>query len=182
MSINDIVIIALIILSTISGLVSGFAKKTSKIVSLAGAGLICFYLGGTISKVLIDTVDSVSSWVEANPWGSGLVLAGAYVVTFLLSYIILRIVMKLIGGVLNNTGFIGRFLDKTLGLVAGICIGFVLADVYVWVLFGLSGVSSDIATWVINDAKLALDSVNSLTGAIMNFNLNTIGATFPGLV
>ena len=90
--------------------------------------------------------------------------------------------MKLIGGILNNTGFIGRFLDKTLGLVAGICIGFVLADVYVWVLFGLSGVSSDIATWVINDAKLALDSVNSLTGAIMNFNLNTIGATFPGLV
>ena len=87
--------------------------------------------------------------------------------------------MKLIGGILNNTGFVGNFLDKILGLAAGICIGFVLADVYVWALYGLSTVSTDIASRVIQDAKLAIDSVGSLTGAIMNFNLQAIGATFP---
>lgn len=179
MSINDIVIIALIILSTISGLVSGFVKKSSKIVSLAGAGIFCFYLGGTISGLLTEKVEPIRNWLAENSWGSGLVLVLCYILTFLVAYIVLRIIMKLIGGILNNTGFVGNFLDKVLGLVAGICIGFVLADVYVWALYGLSTVSTDIASWVIQDAKLAIDSVNSLTGAIMNFNLQTIGATFP---
>ena len=171
MSINDIVIIALIILSTISGLVSGFVKKSSKIVSLAGAGIFCFYLGGTISSLLTEKVDPIRNWLVENSWGSGLVLVLCYILTFLVTYIILRIIMKLIGGILNNTGFVGNFLDKVLGLAAGICIG--------WALYGLSTVSTDIASWVIQDAKLAIDSVGSLTGAIMNFNLQTIGATFP---
>lgn len=179
MSISDIVIIALVVLSTISGVVSGFVKKSSKFVCLAGAGLVCFYLGGTISDFLIHNVEPIVNWLASNDWASGLVLAGCYVATFLVAYLILFIVMKLIGGILNSTGFVGRFLDKVLGLAAGVAIGFVLADIYVWALYGLSCVSPDIASWVIQDAKLAVDSVGSLTGAIMNFNLGTIGATFP---
>ena len=108
MSINDIVIIALIILSTISGLVSGFVKKSSKIVSLAGAGIFCFYLGGTISSLLTEKVDPIRNWLVENSWGSGLVLVLCYILTFLVAYIILRIIMKLIGGILNNTGLIRR--------------------------------------------------------------------------
>ena len=181
MSTNDIVIIALILLSALSGLIFGFVKKTSKLVSLAGAGVVCFFLGGAISGG-INNIDSVSERASENSgWAPTVILIGSYILTFLVSYIILRIVMKLIGGILNNTGFIGRFLDKSLGLVAGVAIGFVLADIYVWILYGIACVSPDVASWVISDANLVVDGVNSFTGAIMNFNLHSIGAVFPGL-
>lgn len=178
MAVNDIVILVLVLLSALSGLVSGFVKKTSKIVSLAGAGLVCFYLGGTISEAIVNS-GPVVEWLNENPWGSGLVLVGSYVVTFLATFIIIHIVMKIIGGILEGTGPLGKFLDKFLGLAAGVCIGFVLADVYVWILFGLSNVSADIAMWVYNDAKLGLEGVNTLTQGIMNLNLGSIGAKFP---
>ena len=181
MSTNDIVIIALILLSALSGLIFGFVKKTSKLVSLAGAGVVCFFLGGAISGG-INNIDSVSERASENSgWAPTVILIGSYILTFLVSYIILRIVMKLIGGILNNTGFIGRFLDKSLGLVSGVAIGFVLADIYVWILYSIACVSPDVASWVISDANLVVDGVNSFTGAIMNFNLHSIGAVFPGL-
>lgn len=174
MAINDIVIIALILISTISGFFAGFAKKSSKLVSLAGAGLICFYLGGAISGWMCEAIDPIRTWLESNDWGYGLVLALCYIAIFLIALIILKLIMKLVDSLLQSN-VVFRALNKVLGLVAGICIGFVLADVYVWALYGLSMVSSDIALWVSQDALLA----NTFTKAIMDFNLNLINGTFP---
>lgn len=179
MAISDIVIIALIVLSALSGLFSGFVKKTSGLVCVCGTALITFYLGGTIANLLSTKVTPIVEWLAENEWGSFLVLVLSYVGTVIVSFILLRIIMKILESIVNALGIVGSAINKILGLAAGICVGFVLADVYVWGLYGLSLVSPDIATWVIEDAKLALDGVNSFTQAIMNFNLGTINATFP---
>lgn len=181
MSINDIVIVVLIILSAISGIVSGFVKKSSRIVSLGVAGVCAFYLGSTISDALVNNIASVQEWVAQNDVNALAVLIGSYLSTFIIALILVKIILKLISTLLENMGGIGAFLDKGLGLVAGVCIGFVLADIYVWCLYGVSCINADTAEWVINDAKLYMEGTNSLTQLIMNMNLGSIGQTFPSL-
>ena len=131
MAISDIVIIALIVLSALSGLFSGFVKKTSGLVCVCGTALITFYLGGTIANLLSTKVTPIVEWLAENEWGSFLVLVLSYVGTVIVSFILLKIIMKILESIVNALGIVGSAINKILGLAAGICVGFVLADVYV---------------------------------------------------
>ena len=177
---NDIVILVILGIFSLSGLITGFIKKTSGLLALAGGGVASFYLGGLISGALVNNIVPIREYVESNNAGGVLVLIGSYVGVFLIVYIIIRLIMRALKEVLNSNG-LGKFIDKLLGIVAGACIGLVIADVYVWILYGLSCTSVDIATWVSEDARLSLDGFQTFTKCLMEFNLHSIGATFPPL-
>ena len=180
MATNDIVLLAIVGVFFLGGLISGFVKSSSKIFALAGGGLLSFYLGGVVSKLLIDKIEAVQNWVNSNSFGSSLILIASYVGVFLVTFLVLKLILKFFSNLLSGGG-IGKFFDKLLGAVAGVAIGFIVADLYVWVLYGLGSANTDIANWVIEDAKLGLDGFQSLTKSIMELNLNAIGATFPGI-
>ena len=180
MATNDIVLVVIIGVFFLGGLISGFVKSTSKIFALAGGGLLSFYLGSVVSTLLIDKIDSVKDFVEANSFGSSLVLVGSYVVVFLIGFIILKIFMKALSNVLNGTG-LGKFIDKVLGAVSGIAIGLIVCDIYVWALYGVAQANADVANWIIQDARLNMEGFQTFTKALMEINLNAIGQVFPGL-
>lgn len=180
MAINDIVILCILGLFALSGLVGGFIKSSRKIVCAGLGGLAAFYLGNTISKLLIDNVESIRDFAAQNDWCSLLILIGSYAVTFLAVYLIARIIMSQLSNILSSGSF-GKFLDKLLGLVFALCLGFIFVDLYCWGLYGVSTMSTDVAKWVIDDTRLSLDGFQTFTKAIIEINLNAIGAVFPGI-
>ena len=180
MATNDIVLLVIIGVFFLGGLVSGFVKSSSKLFCLAGGGVLSFYLGGVVSGLLIEKVEAISNFVNANSFGASLVLVGSYIGVFLLGFLVLWLLTKALGSLVNANGA-GKFFDRLLGAVAGIAIGFVICDIYVWCLYGFSCANTEIASWVISDAKLNMNGFQTLTKWIMEFNLNSIGEVFPGI-
>ena len=181
MATNDIVLLVILGIFFLGGLISGFIKSSSKIFSLAGGAVLSFYLGGVVSGLLIKKVEAVTNFVNENSFGSSLVLVGSYAGIFLIGFLVILLLTKALSKILNSNG-IGKFFDKLLGAAAGIAIGFVICDVYVWALYGFSCANAEIATWVLNDAKLNLEGFQTFTKWLMEFNLNAIGEVFPGLM
>lgn len=180
MATNDIVLLVILGIFFLGGLVSGFIKSSSKLFSLAGGAVLSFYLGGVVSGLLIKNIEAIQNFVNENSFGSSIILISSYIGIFLIGFLVLLLITKTLSKLLNSNG-IGRFFDKVLGAVAGIAIGFVICDVYVWCLYGFSCANGEIATWVLNDAKLNLEGFQTFTKWLMEFNLNAIGEVFPGL-
>ncbi len=180
MAINDIVLICLILIFTLSGLISGFIKSISKITSYALGVLGSFYLGNYISGLFIQNIESIKNYCENNQWCSILILVLSYIVVFLAIVLLCKIIFKALN-VIFESGTVGKILNKILGIVFGICIGFIFADLYSWALYFVANISESSASWIINDCKLNEPNTFTLTKSIIEINLNALGLTFPHL-
>lgn len=180
MAINDIVLICLILIFTLSGLISGFIKSISKFTSIALGILGSFYLGNYISNLFINNIESIGNYCANNKWCSILILIGSYIIVFLVIVILCKIIFKALD-VIFESGVAGQILNKILGIVFGICVGFIFADIYSWALYFVANISEKSAIWIINDCKLNDPNTFTLTKSIIELNLNAIGLTFPHL-
>ena len=179
MATNDIVIVIIIAIFSLSGLIGGFIKNTSKLFSFAGSILLSFYLGGWVSGLLIENIQAVKEFCETNAAGPTLILIASYILTFLVGLLFLKIIFKALQNILESNGF-GKFLNSMLGLVSGALIGLVVADIYCWGLYAISCVNADVAAWVIADARLLESGFQTAAKYLIEFNLSSINMTFPG--
>lgn len=180
MATNDIVIVIIIAIFSLSGLIGGFIKNTSKLFSFAGSILLSFYLGGWVSGLLIENIQAVKEFCETNAAGPTLILIASYILTFLVGLLFLKIIFKALQNILESNGF-GKFLNSMLGLVSGALIGLVVADIYCWGLYAISCVNADVASWVIADARLLESGFQTAAKYLIEFNLSSINMTFPGM-
>ena len=169
MATNDIVIVIIIAIFSLSGLIGGFIKNTSKLFSFAGSILLSFYLGGWVSGLLIENIQAVKEFCETNAAGPTLILIASYILTFLVGLLFLKIIFKALQNILESNGF-GKFLNSMLGLVSGALIGLVVADIYCWGLYAISCVNADVAAWVIADARLLESGFQTAAKYLIEFN------------
>lgn len=179
MAINDIVLVCIIVVFTISGFVGGFIKKISKIAGFVVGLFGSFYLGSYVSK-LIQSIGSVKTFCESNGWCSILILVLSYIIVFIVISILCRLIFKSLQKVFE-AGPVGKVLNKILGLVFGICLGFIVCNLYSWGLYITANVSESAANWIISDCKLNDPSAFTLTKSLIEMNLNAANITFPHL-
>ncbi len=180
MAINDIVLVCILCIFTISGLVGGFIKSISKIASFVIGIFGAFYLGNLVSKLIVQNIDAVRNFCETNNWCSILILVLSYIIVFIVITLVCRLIFKSLQCVFE-AGPVGQVLNKILGLVFGICLGFIICDLYSWGLYITANVSESAANWIISDCKLNDESVFTLTKSIIQLNLNALNITFPHL-
>ena len=179
MAINDIVVLVIFGISIIGGFITGFMKSVGKRLASIGGIFASFYLGTWVCDLITNNIEPVREFSESNSWAPTVILIGSYIVVFIVFWILIRIIFSIINKALNETKAL-KVINKILGLVFGAMVGLILVDVYAWGLYGVSFVSSNVATWVIEDAQLGTDAFTFIK-LIINYNLNAIGAVFPGL-
>ena len=185
MAVNDIVLLIIVLASTLIGLAIGFVKSASKIFCFAGSGVISFYLGGLINRLLIDNSQAIRDFANQNGFTQFIVLAATYIAVFLVFFIITKIIFHLLNNLLNTTEA-GKVINRILGVVVGIAIGLCICDIYVWATYGLSYLFSGLGSWIINDTQMNIEGhFKTMYEVILELNLGAIGQTvsnFPGLV
>ena len=178
MATNDIVILSLVGIFALSGLIGGFVKNTSRLASIAGGGIISFYLGGWVSNLLIEKIPEVNNFAISNDFGATLLLIASYIACFVVGFLILKLIFLSLKNILESNG-VGKLINSVLGLVSGIFIGIIFADIYCWGLYAVSCVNVDCGTWVIADCRLGLEGFQTFAKLLIEFNLDAIHATFP---
>ena len=181
MAINDIILLAIIGLSIISGFISGFFKKITKKVAFVGGVFASFYLGNWLCDILATNITPLREFRDTYSWAPTVILVGSYIVVFIIVWLILRIILGIINKTLKESKALS-VINKILGLVFGVLAGFILVELYAWGLYGVACISEPVAQWAIADGKLdAVGETPTIIKWLLELNLNSIGATFPGL-
>jgi hypothetical protein len=57
----------------------------------------------------------------------------------------------------------------------------ILVELYAWGLYGVACISEPVAQWAIADGQLNVEGNTTIIKWLLELNLGSIGATFPGL-
>ena len=179
MAINDIIILAILILSTVGGFISGFFKKASKRLAPIGGIFASFYLGNWFCG-LIENIEVIKEFKTNYAWAPTVILIGSYIVIYVVVWLLLKIIFGIINKSLEDTKAL-KVINKILGLVFGVFSGMILVELYARGLYGVSCISESVAQWAIADGRLAEAGNTTIIKRLLELNLGSIGATFPGL-
>ncbi len=180
MAINDIIILAILIISTVGGFISGFFKKAAKRLATVGGIFTSFYLGNWLSGILSENIAPLREFRDNYSWAPTIILIGSYIVVFIVAWLILRIILGIVNKALNDTKAL-KVINKILGLVFGVLSGMILVELYAWGLYGVACISEPVAQWAIADGQLNVEGNTTIIKWLLELNLGSIGATFPGL-
>lgn len=131
----DILMVALFAVVAFLGFKRGFVKTVLSSARLLLAILITYLLGSHISSWVRNTFMEPSESGVENLAADALSVVIGYLLTFLLSFVILAVATWFLGKVLSLP--VLKQFDKLLGLVVGLVSGFVvvcLVSTLIWVL------------------------------------------------
>lgn len=131
----DILMVALFAVVAFLGFKRGFVKTVLSSARLLLAILITYLLGSHISSWVRNTFMEPSESSVENLAADALSVVIGYLLTFLLSFVILAVATWFLGKVLSLP--VLKQFDKLLGLVVGLVSGFVvvcLVSTLIWVL------------------------------------------------
>lgn len=131
----DILMVALFAVVAFLGFKRGFVKTVLSSARLLLAILITYLLGSHISSWVRNTFTEPSESGVENLAADALSVVIGYLLTFLLSFVILAVATWFLGKVLSLP--VLKQFDKLLGLVVGLVSGFVvvcLVSTLIWVL------------------------------------------------
>jgi len=147
-SYNDIVIAIIFILCVFGGIFSGLIRKIGNKLSWIGglAGTIAFT--PIIFKLALD-----NNWfgdVMTNQIYYYLILAGFYIVIYLIGFGVIKLVFKLIENVSDAVGIL-NVINKIFGGLYGIVAGFIVSALYLLAIYGVAQVNEVAKEWMLND-------------------------------
>lgn len=123
LTLADVVVLAIVALSTLVALIRGFVREVLSIVAWVGAALITAYLFDPLRPLADDFIASETAGDIAT-----------IAVIFLVSLLILSVITRAIGDVVSGSPF--TFIDRLLGAGFGVARGLaVMAAIYLGLLW-----------------------------------------------
>lgn len=192
LTLADVVVLAIVALSTLVALIRGFVREALSILAWAGAALITAYLFDPLRPLADDMIASETAGDIAT-----------IAVIFLVSLLILSVITRAIGDIVSGSPF--TFLDRVLGAGFGIARGLaVMAVIYMGLLWvwGPNGEPdwvrrSETRPMVVGAAQViqgvvpermrnqflerADQAANATAGAAADAARGTLGSAMPGM-